>query len=106
MPQLKKSTRAGKKYMVTFGNRTTHFGGAGYSDRTTTKDPVERKKKYTHMVRSASSRECSHEAHCRKEELASQPAVAVAVSVSSARPPARSSARSSARPQSTTARWR
>ena len=47
MPQLKKSTRAGKKYMVTFGNRTTHFGGAGYSDRTTTKDPVERKKKYT-----------------------------------------------------------
>ena len=50
--ELRKSTNKGKKYMMTFSedgkrSKTTHFGATGYSDRTTTKDPTERKKKYT-----------------------------------------------------------
>jgi|5_EtaG_2_1085323.scaffolds.fasta_scaffold04138_3 hypothetical protein len=50
--ELRKSTNKGKKYMMTFmedgkRSKTTHFGATGYSDRTTTKDPTERKKKYT-----------------------------------------------------------
>ena len=50
--ELRKSSNKKKKYMMTFiedgkRSKTTHFGATGYSDRTTTKDPTERKKKYT-----------------------------------------------------------
>ena len=40
-----KSNKADKKYMVTIGNKTVHFGAAGMSDYTHHKDP-ERKKRY------------------------------------------------------------
>tara|TARA_R100000541_G_C1853678_1_gene78071 strand:+ start:299 stop:607 length:309 start_codon:yes stop_codon:yes gene_type:complete len=50
--ELRKSSNPKKKYMMTFiednkRSKTTHFGATGYSDRTTTKNPTERKKKYT-----------------------------------------------------------
>jgi len=49
--ELRKSTNPKKKLMMTFiedgkRSKTTHFGATGFSDRTTTKNPVERKKKY------------------------------------------------------------
>lgn len=42
---LRKSNRAGKKYMVTIDNRTIHFGASGMSDYTKHKDK-ERKERY------------------------------------------------------------
>lgn len=42
---LRKSTRPGKKYMITIGNKTTHFGAAGMSDYTKHKDSA-RKSRY------------------------------------------------------------
>ena len=42
---FRKSTRAGKKYMVTIGNKTIHFGATGYSDFTKHKD-VDRRERY------------------------------------------------------------
>ena len=39
---LKKSTRAGKKYMVSYQGRIVHFGAAGMSDYTIHKDPDRR----------------------------------------------------------------
>jgi len=42
---LRKSTRAGKKYMITVNGKTTHFGAAGMSDYTKHKDP-DRKRRY------------------------------------------------------------
>ena len=42
---LSKSNRAAKKYMVRVGNKTIHFGAAGYGDFTTHKDP-KRKAQY------------------------------------------------------------
>jgi hypothetical protein len=35
---LQKSNRKGKKYMVTIGRKTVHFGATGYSDYTKHKD--------------------------------------------------------------------
>ena len=40
-----KSSRPAKKYMVRIGNKTIHFGAAGYADFTTHKDEA-RKEKY------------------------------------------------------------
>ena len=40
-----KSNRAAKKYMVRVGNKTIHFGAAGYEDFTTHKDE-KRKARY------------------------------------------------------------
>ena len=50
--ELRKSSRKEKKYMMIFiedgkRSKTTHFGASGYPDRTTTKNPTERKKRYT-----------------------------------------------------------
>jgi len=42
---LKKSTRPGKKYMVTIDGKTVHFGAEGYSDYTKHKDK-ERMQRY------------------------------------------------------------
>ena len=42
---LSKSDRADKKYKVRVGNKTIHFGAAGYEDFTTHKDP-KRKARY------------------------------------------------------------
>ena len=42
---LKKSSNPEKKYMVTIGNKTVHFGATGYSDYTKHKDP-ERRERY------------------------------------------------------------
>lgn len=42
---LSKSPKSDKKYMMTIGNKTTHFGAKGMSDYTIHKDP-ERKKRY------------------------------------------------------------
>jgi len=42
---LKKSDKPDKKWMVTIGNKTIHFGSAGMSDYTIHKDP-ERKERY------------------------------------------------------------
>lgn len=42
---LRKSTRPEKKYAVTIGRKTVHFGAKGMSDYTIHKD-VERKKRY------------------------------------------------------------
>lgn len=42
---LQKSNKSDKKYMVTVGSKTIHFGAAGYSDYTKHKDP-ERKERY------------------------------------------------------------
>ena len=42
---LSKSDRAAKKYKVRVGNKTIHFGAAGYEDFTTHKDP-KRKARY------------------------------------------------------------
>ena len=43
--KLSKSSRPAKKYMVRIGNKTIHFGAAGYEDFTTHKDET-RKEKY------------------------------------------------------------
>jgi hypothetical protein len=51
---LRKSTRPGKKYMITIGNKTTHFGAAGMSDYTKHKDS-NRKSRY--LARHKGSRE-------------------------------------------------
>ena len=48
---LRKSTRPGKKYMITIGGKTTHFGAAGMSDYTKHKDP-SRKSRYIARHRS------------------------------------------------------
>lgn len=42
---LKKSNKAGKKYMAIIGNKTVHFGASGYSDYNTHKDE-DRKHRY------------------------------------------------------------
>lgn len=42
---LKKSSNPEKKYMVTIGDKTVHFGATGYSDYTKHKDP-ERRERY------------------------------------------------------------
>lgn len=42
---LQKSNKPNKKYMVTIGRKTVHFGSVGYSDYTKHKDP-DRKKNY------------------------------------------------------------
>jgi hypothetical protein len=47
---LKKSTKTDKKFMAIIGNKTVHFGSAGYSDYTHHKDP-ERKQRYENRHR-------------------------------------------------------
>ena len=42
---LQKSSRPDKKYMVTIGNKTIHFGASGYQSYEVHKDPV-RKERY------------------------------------------------------------
>ena len=47
------STRAGSKWMATTGDRTVHFGAAGYEDYTHHKDP-DRRRLYIQRHRSRS----------------------------------------------------
>jgi len=48
---LQKSSHPDKKYMVTIGNKTVHFGAKGYSDLTKHKDK-SRMKRYENRHRS------------------------------------------------------
>ena len=45
---IQKSNRAGKKYMEKVGDKTVHFGAAGYQDFTTSKDE---KRKASYLAR-------------------------------------------------------
>jgi hypothetical protein len=42
---IRRSSRKGKKFVASDGNRRVHFGAEGYEDYTTHKDP-ERRKRY------------------------------------------------------------
>lgn len=48
---LRKSNKAGKKYMVTIDKKTVHFGATGYSDYSKHKD-TDRMKKYINRHKS------------------------------------------------------